>query len=967
MKFNLTTEKIQNIITRWIKIFFIGMVRQFLAHTILTYGINIPSFLSPIRAWKEIFIIIGIWLIIWNFIIDKDYRKKIWWNKYIIAIGIIILISMVISLCTSLFIHNQWIKDFIVSAKYNYTPLIIFLVGVCSSYLLNKEQNSSILTTAITTIKRVLVFSLFRYGLLHTIPNILDRIGFAQPGTSIERVVWNPPPSLWLTEFYTGYVRNQWPFSGPLSLWFYLAAMRPFFFAFVLYKKRLSDTRWWWLIYISIVMSSYSRAAWWMFLITLLGTLLIVYRKYSKYMLFACGWAILLIIIYLLWWGKSELFMRTRSDQWHIEFFLEWLRLVKQNRLRWIGSASVGPWANYSDVHEVFNPENQYMQIWLEYGLFWMLSRVFSYIFISYQSIIVRIKKWLGKFGYINNETIAYSGISLSIVALSIAGMVLHPFVDSTVMYPLMMIIGLLFGIYYQQDKPNLISLYKEKIFTRKEKRANIQQQKTYHTIDFYDHHISPVLTNPNTNTNNMIWFFNSIRMKLFSNTFHYFLLIFTIIIAFFFILQTFFVFGIPHLWTSTLRSLIRDGLFRLIIFFSIILNIPKLWNFIKSFWFIIIPIVIVALINIFNLLQYNGSGIEIIAGIKYDISYILILWAGLWIGYIIFIKKQWEQLKKYLQRFFYFSFFLIIWWVLWQILKNITPNIFLNYLGYSSPSDFIPYTNPPIYYLTGSNWMQRLSGFFVGPNTLWFFLISLTSIFAYILQKSIYKKYIKLCWILYFIITLFTFSRWAIIGVSIQLLFLTLLFNIESTWFKAIINTIQKKRINLTLIIIWSLWSLWFVNQRKDGSNIERFSYQTEIQQIIHTIPPLWYWPGYIWPARHYVNNYIVDQKNSFSLVENIYLQTIVNQWRIWLLLLLTIIWGIFSIHYTIWKRSYNKNKENLLSIIHYLWFGLISLLSIGFFLHIFIDTMVNYLILFPYGILLAYTYGIINNKHII
>lgn len=172
-----------------------------------------------------------------------------------------IVISFGISTANTLLIHHQGIRDLIISAKFNYIPLFIFIISAGISLLLNERQHQSIIHTAIRTIQWVLIFSVFWYVILHTIPNILDWIGFAQPGMSIERQAGTPPPSLWLTDFYSGYVRNQGPFSGPLSLGFYLAIIRPFFYAFALHQKKWSDTRGRWVLYSLIVLSTFSRAA----------------------------------------------------------------------------------------------------------------------------------------------------------------------------------------------------------------------------------------------------------------------------------------------------------------------------------------------------------------------------------------------------------------------------------------------------------------------------------------------------------------------------------------------------------------------------------------------------------------------------------------------------------------------------------------------------------------------------------
>lgn len=99
-----------------------------------------------------------------------------------------------------------------------------------------------------------------------------------------------------------------------------------------------------------------------------------------------------------------------------------------------------------SDIEKVFNPENQYMQIWLEYGLGGVITWILSYITILIHPCKQRYQHWIQKIKTpLSPTTIAYIGIFAGIISLSIAGMVLHPFVDSSSIYPFMMLSGLIF------------------------------------------------------------------------------------------------------------------------------------------------------------------------------------------------------------------------------------------------------------------------------------------------------------------------------------------------------------------------------------------------------------------------------------------------------------------------------------------------------------------------------------------
>ena len=945
----MTISSIQSKIVFALKVFLMGMVRQFLAHTIITYGLKLPSSLSFIWVWKEAIIWVLWVILVWFFIKNKEYRQSLLSHKLFVFIAISIIISIGISLVNSLWIHHQSLIEFAVSAKFNYIPLIIFIVGVGVSHLLTKQQNESLINTALLTIKWVLIFSLFRYGILHTIPNILDRIGFSQPGMSIERTAWTPPPSLYLTEFYSGYIRNQWPFGWPLSLWFYLVALWPLFYAFQLYKKKFSDVWWRWVLYLGIVISTYSRAAQWIFIISSIFLLLIVYRKYTKYIISLWIATVIAIIIYITGGGKSELFLRTWSDKWHLEYFFQWLELVKQNRLRGLWAASVWPWSNHvSSVGQIFNPENQYMQIWLEYGLFGVITWIISYIAIALNPLQQWINSWTDKLKRnISKEYIAYMWIWISILSLSIAGMVLHPFVDSSSAYPFMLISGILFWsyhLYFSNQKYEVVRLTKKE---RKQELKNISSENN--TINSNNTQINPIKRN-------------------FLSLMPY---IWTIVMAIFFILQTFLSFWIHVIDNTIVLSTIRDVFFGISISISILRWWKHILPFLLRYRLQIISILTIIIVNIVYYITYTGDKLSIIAGIKYDIFHFIIIGAGLWLWYLIYVYKKWSELSTYIQRFLRISIGIIILGVIRQLAKNIVPDVFLSYIGYSSPSDFVPYDKPPIYYITWAWGIERLSWLFVWPNTLGFFLILMTSVLYFYIKNSIKKKYILIGSFIYIIISLLTLSRWAIVGISLQIL---LLIGYEAyivggkTFSESNKLFFTKKIPVIILTIISTIIALFSINLWKQDSNSERINSWETITKILNQrIPLLWYGPWYVWPARHYTTNYKDDQKNDYAMLENIYLQTLINQGRLWFILFLTVFSSLYYIHYTILQYlSFYKNSNNLyiLKITQYMGLWLLWLLFIGSFLHIFIDSMVTYLFLLPYAILIWYSYSSITTK---
>lgn len=908
--------KFQDLSIKLLSIFFFGMIGQFLAHTIVMYGLKLPQSFEFIRLWKEIVVIIlwiGATILLWN---NNDYKQKFLNNKTITYNILVIIISFIISMTNSLLIHHQSIITFLVSAKFNYIPLIIFCCWLLVSQILQKEQHETVLDTIVKTIKYVLVFSLIWYGILHTIPNILDRIGFAQPGDSIEWTANTPPPSLYLTEFYSWYVRNQWPFWWPLSLWFYLIGLWPLFFTKVLYKQKLSDTRWRRILYISIVMSTYSRAAWWMFFLSSLLIALILYRKYTKYIIWWGIISIVLLFLYIKWWGTSEMFLRTWSDKWHLEYFTQWMELVSQNRLRWLGASSVWPWSNHIEwITKVFNPENQYMQIWLEYGLLWLLWWLFAYITIAKDSIKKSFSLWFSNTEY-NKDDILFIWIGISIVSLWIGGMVLHPFADSSSIYPFMMMAWLLLGNYRENKEiSKKISLHTSKI--------NFAFLKNW-----------------------KIW---------------------TIIISCLFTIQTIIVSGLHIIDSNIIISTLRDIVFWWSILISCIYYKNYIVWFIKRYYGIVIPIVILTSLNIIYFIIYNQDKVHTIAGIKYDIFFFRILWWSLWIGYLLQKLQKWDIILSYIKWFAKFIIILLWIWVIRQISKTLYPELFTHYLWFNSPNDFIPFTKPPIYYITGSGGIQRLSGLFVWPNTLWFFLILISSFLYYSYKEFIIQRKNFRIILLYVIVCISTLSRWVIIWLTIQS-YIVIFLNNYIIWKDTFMNSLKNNIIKKALItgistIVWIIAFIW-INQRKQESNTERFWALDNSLHIVSEISLLGKWPWYVWPAQHYEKDYINHQKNTLSMLENIYLQITINQGILWILSFFMVFAFLIQYHLSIktslqlWES--NMRDYNISIVTQYLGIWLISLLSIGRFLHIFIDSMVNYLFFILYWVCIWYSYKI-------
>jgi len=253
---------------------------------------------------------------------------------------------------------------------------------------------------------------------------------------------------------------------------------------------------------------------------------------------------------------------------------------------------------------------------------------------------------------------------------------------------------------------------------------------------------------------------------------------------------------------------------------------------------------------------------------------------------------------------------------------KYLWPDLFFH-IGYWAIGDFIFGQEPPIYYRTGPWWEPRLQGIFAWPNNYGYFLAAFFPLLLskYTKQK---KKNHQLWWIIIISMTvltiLLTLSRTAIIG---SIIWLCLLYR----------SAIKKDKKILYSIIIGSISIVIGLSILKGWSTREHLIQKTSsISYII--AKPMGYGLGSSWPAIHH---------NGTILPENYYMQIAIDIGTIgFILLMITLI----SIKIKIQKLII-REKE-LLSMTIWLYI----LLIMWIFLHVFEDSMVNYLFFIPRGI---------------
>lgn len=410
----------------------------------------------------------------------------------------------------------------------------------------------------------------------------------------------------------------------------------------------------------------------------------------------------------------------------------------------------------------------------------------------------------------------------------------------------------------------------------------------------------------------------------------------FLLFISLYHILNTIIVYWIFDGNYSTLFSLIKDLAWIVFVLFVLIKNHKSIKDF-----FVIFnkPIILFSLALIVGLIVsfLNWKWIkDIIIWYKYDLHFALIIISCIFVWFIF--KNKWKRtdiidIFKFL---FKLMIFIIIFGVIWQTWKLWFKD-FYYFLWYWPLADYKVWDNPPIYYLTWYQWNPRLSWIFSWPNNYWYLLVWLFSLFTYMLSNLKDKKDRIIYWITYLFNWIFTLSRGLIVWIGAQLI-------IKLNF---LVKYLNKKQI----IWIWIIWIiiLWSLTIRKGKSTIEHFQQSSIwVQKMIEK--PLWYWFWTAWPSVHH---------NWSILPENTMIQIILDLWIIGF-----VFWMRFFIYLIKISLKLDK-KENwkLWIYLELITIWIIWLFVEGLFLHVFEDSMVNYLIFIPWWILIWY---LIDNKSI-
>lgn len=406
--------------------------------------------------------------------------------------------------------------------------------------------------------------------------------------------------------------------------------------------------------------------------------------------------------------------------------------------------------------------------------------------------------------------------------------------------------------------------------------------------------------------------------------------------------------------------AILRDGIRILICFFSFFYykNTRKLYC--KYWWKMVLMFVV--LCGFWVLLSYRifeKSWHAILVGIKYGLWYFVILLLAGGLGYGLFYDQYQKKEKKEEKSEWWWRISLVegLKWGLvvivvvgrvWQLLKLLFPDVF-HVLGYGKLDDYHFGVSPPLYYLTGFEGTLRWQGLFSGPNNYGYFLVAFLPVILTLFPigslktwKSRTKQdWIALSVVLLWLITLgATLSRAALIGAVIVFML----------YYAPLLRKHKKVLIRVGIILWLGLLGLSLIKWESTLMHIQqKFSWL--IQAVEH---PLGYGLGSSGPAVHHSGQF---------LPENFYLQILLDIGTVGFLLWCSLMFLIGKQQYRLRQLITLANEDQYKIYQIFLAFqkGFLALLVIAMFLHVFEDSMVNYLFFVGYGVAWGYLQALV------
>ena len=457
----MNENKVIKTLTIIAKIFFIWLLLQFFLQTFVTYKLGFDwTIWKIVWMWKEIIIIGLLWFLgryFWKNRNLKEFFETFPLKNFVR----VFLATIVISFLISVFINHTGVGTWAMSIRYSMIGFLIFMVFFSITTLFFGAREINLVKWYSRMMKTLLVGSLIWRGILWLIPNLLKFAGYNQ--WNYEGDVGIAPPAAYYTQYDSGYARNQFLFERPISRWFFLIAFWPLFFVLCFKNKPLRDKIWRWSLYGLAIMSTFSRAAWWVWLIQ--TVILVALQFPKKYRKRALRWFLPLLFVFgiVTYFWQKQIITREFSNTGHLRLVMEAFTKIWERPLWGQGAWTAWPASHQIQGIKAYNPENQYLQIWIEYGALWFIWRLFLYGYLhriaykAYEEDLswgMKEKKTDSK---LTKKRKLYSTIvfafGVGILGLSIEWFVLQSFVDRMIVYPFMALFAIAYGLYLKERR----------------------------------------------------------------------------------------------------------------------------------------------------------------------------------------------------------------------------------------------------------------------------------------------------------------------------------------------------------------------------------------------------------------------------------------------------------------------------------------------------------------------------------
>lgn len=500
------------------KIFLVWLLLQFYVQTFVTYKLGRDGKIwSFFWMWKE-FVLLLFVVLLWRYFLSNVWKWWIWLSRkniktsFIFKFILLFTITLAVFAILSVLIQKVWLWAFILSFKYDLLWFFIFGIWVCLALAYFTEKDKDILIIYKNLIKYSVSIWMIRWLLLYlwVMSSLLSKVWFNK--NLYEWTVGQNPPAAYYTNItpreWDSYVRNNYLFERPTTFGFWLIAFFPVFMLWFLRKKSRKYQLSYTILFGLLIFSTRSRAGIVVLAIEAFVIFFILYWNFIKKYLIPIVFCSIAWFWWLCYLGRWIL-VREHSNTGHLFLMKSWRRLASQNIITWRWA-----WYSWPASHQLcydwnpiyeemtpedisldnkrcetlrkinlstkittywFNPENQYLQILMEYGLVgticWLLLCL---IIVRYSGKTVLKYRYKNKSSYQSLLYFCLIGFTIWFIGLWAEGLVLHSLVDRMVIYPFFMLYWITIWLWEKEKDCEYI----EPVKVKKKKKSAQKKKK---------------------------------------------------------------------------------------------------------------------------------------------------------------------------------------------------------------------------------------------------------------------------------------------------------------------------------------------------------------------------------------------------------------------------------------------------------------------------------------------------------